>query len=641
MKKINLLLFIIAISFHDSISQHTITPVLQKAINFTNEDAFDSSAYYFEQARSDLFLSNDSIRAIAYSSLHDLLWYKNKFDSALKVISYAIEKHHAYKNYSLEGYSYRARSLDYLIQGQYNKAIQDGQSGINIFQTIGDTIGWAGALSNLSNINHDIFEFDMGIAYGEEAVALLKEHSVGDPDRLAYALNCIAINYDDKGEHQQAINYHLMVIELMPTMKKERNKARTYNNIGNSLMKLGRYGEAIGWLQEHEKLCVKLGSKYGLATSRTNLGTLSYLNKEFENAKMYLENAEAISYEIHDMEKIHDVLFQQYKMYLSWGKHKPALEYMERFHYLKDSLLNEKKTQQLYELQTQFETEKKEQQIALQNAEIAQQKAQNQRNFVIILSLAVVILFLVIIYLLQRSRQAKKQAFIVQQAETLLRQSQIEAALNSQELERKRFARDLHDGFGQMISVLNLNLKSLEQGTSSKEEIFEKSSQILGEMYKELKGICFNLMPETLIKQGVVTALREFAQRISNSGHLHIQIDSFGIEERLSDLQEISIYRITQEWVNNILKYANATRVTVSLTKDEQEITLLIEDNGTGFDKKLLSSGNGNGWKNLNSRANLLKGELELDTSLGVQGSTLIINIPVFVSKLESTKKLA
>jgi signal transduction histidine kinase len=621
------------ISF-SSIAQNSFPPNLKKAIEFSKIDQYDSSEFYFLDQQNFLSTAHDTIRAEAFAYLHDVLWHNNLFDSAINTVSYAIEKLLQYDKNGLAAFAYRLRSLDFLINGKYDRSIEDVQAGIKLYQQLGDTLNWAGGLSALSNINHDIFEYDQGIKYGQEALALITNHSTGDPDRMAYALNCIAINYDDKGEYQKAIDHHMMVIEIMPQMKNERSKTRTFNNIGNSLMKLGRYDEAIGWLQEHEKLCMKFGSKYGLATSRTNLGTLSYLNKQYVQSKGYLDDAEKISYEIHDMEKIQDVVFQQYMLYKSWGKFDKSLAYMERFHSLKDSLLNENKTQQIAELQTKYETEKKEQQIALQSAEIAEQKAHNQRNYLIITSLLILLILLVVITFLIRSRERKKQALLKKEVEIILRQSQIEAALNSQESERKRFARDLHDGFGQMISVLNLNLKSLEKGQSTKEEVFENSTKVLEEMYKELKGICFNLMPETLIKQGVVSGLREFAARINNTGKLHVQIDTFGINERLTDLQEISIYRISQEWVNNILKYSNANRVTVSLTRDEEEITLLIEDNGAGFDKNLLINGTGNGWKNMNSRTNLLKGELELDTTAGIQGSTLIVNAPVTISKI-------
>lgn len=214
------------------------------------------------------------------------------------------------------------------------------------------------------------------------------------------------------------------------------------------------------------------------------------------------------------------------------------------------------------------------------------------------------------------------------------------AIVKGQEDERKRFAQDLHDGFGQMISCLNLNLSSLEDIKSTETErrigIFESSSSILEDMYVELKNICFNLMPHTLISAGVGEALIEFANRINITQKVIIHVSLFGIENRLKQVQEISIYRISQEWINNILKYSDATKINLQITKDEEEITLLIEDNGIGFDMNLLLIGKGNGWKNIASRANLIKGEVELDTVEGKKGTTFILNAPADIGVKEN-----
>ena len=134
-----------------------------------------------------------------------------------------------------------------------------------------------------------------------------------------------------------------------------------------------------------------------------------------------------------------------------------------------------------------------------------------------------------------------------------------------------------------MISILNLNLKSLEANNADRHEVFENSAEVLDEMYRELKGICFNLMPQTLIQHGLPSAIEEFATRINKSGQITVESDFFGMETRLSDVQEVSLYRIIQEWVNNILKYAKATRIMVQLTREDNNLTLLIEDDAPGF----------------------------------------------------------
>lgn len=202
--------------------------------------------------------------------------------------------------------------------------------------------------------------------------------------------------------------------------------------------------------------------------------------------------------------------------------------------------------------------------------------------------------------------------------------------VNSQENERNRFARDLHDGIGQMISILNMNLKSLKENAkpNERQRVFEASSGIIDDMYGELKNICFDLMPQTLIKNGLESALKEFTDRVNDSGRLFVELNVFGLTGRLHELQEISLYRISQEWVNNILKYSDAEKIMLQITQDEEEITLMIEDDGSGFDKDLLINSKGNGWKNLNTRTNLIKGQLELETQPDKKGSVLIMNAP-------------
>ncbi|MFY0600724.1 MAG: hypothetical protein JXR03_13710 [Cyclobacteriaceae bacterium] len=216
-------------------------------------------------------------------------------------------------------------------------------------------------------------------------------------------------------------------------------------------------------------------------------------------------------------------------------------------------------------------------------------------------------------------------------------QSNQEAMMNTivkgQEDERKRFAEDMHNGFSQMISSLNLNLKSLENTgshqTNKRLDIFQTSKSILNDMYIELKSICFNLMPHTLVSAGIEEALKESANRISRNEELRVDVSVYNIDQRLPEVIEISLYRISQEWINNIIKHSDATKIQLQITGDKKEITLMIEDNGRGFDTSLLTSEKGNGWKSIYSRASLIKGEIELDSSPNMRGTSFILNTPI------------
>ena len=93
-----------------------------------------------------------------------------------------------------------------------------------------------------------------------------------------------------------------------------------------------------------------------------------------------------------------------------------------------------------------------------------------------------------------------------------------------------------------------------------------------------------------------------------------------------------------QEWVNNIIKYGDARKITVQITKDETELTLTIEDDGMGFELTNLVESKGNGWKNIRSRTNLIHGDLEIDTTLGKRGNLFLINIPLKQNKAGNPK---
>ena len=148
-------------------------------------------------------------------------------------------------------------------------------------------------------------------------------------------------------------------------------------------------------------------------------------------------------------------------------------------------------------------------------------------------------------------------------------------------------------------------------------------------MYEELRRICFDMMPNTLLQHGLSAALQEFCGRINKADQVSMELDLFGLEERLANLQEVSLYRIVQEWTNNILKYGKAENITVQLTADENELTLMIEDNGPGFDKELLINSKGHGWKNIHTRTKLIDGEIEFDTHEQRRGTTFILNAPI------------
>lgn len=553
--------------------------------------------------------------------------YSEDFETAIHFTQYAVTLAQELGSKDQEAYGHLTNGVARYLRGDYEHALNALLRSSRLFDSLDHKKGIAAVNNELAVFYHKQ-QNDQAI---QTALDKSEEAAKAAKDTLA-----LSTNYHHRGSFLLRRGNYEEAKPYLDLVYKTRVAIRDSVGLGYILLDLAEYelhhhrlAEAITLISQSTDIRSKIGDKQGVAVNTVVIGETYFNSGDYKKSIPYFERGIANAREIKFTDLIrftHDLLQE---CYVQTGDFKQAYKNLAEAKFLQDSLFNIEKTKAIAELQTKYETEVKDQQILLQTERIEKQEAEIAKSRIITIGLILLTLSVILIALLLVKRQKLKHEKWLAQEKAKLRETQIEAALNSQELERKRFARDLHDGFGQMISILNLNLKSLESGKVNREEVYASSTQVLSEMHKELKSICFNLMPETLIKSGVEHALYEFADRISQSGKIVVNMHAHGQKQRLTDLQEINLYRITQEWVNNVIKYAQADHITIQITRDGKELTLTIEDNGVGFNKAVLTEGRGNGWKNMTSRANLIKAELDIDTSPGRKGSTFILNAPL------------
>ena len=214
-----------------------------------------------------------------------------------------------------------------------------------------------------------------------------------------------------------------------------------------------------------------------------------------------------------------------------------------------------------------------------------------------------------------------------------------QAVLQGEENERKRLAFELHDGIGQLLSVVKLNISSLEQWIDKKNkqvvELVESIIVLVDDSCREVRNISHNLMPNTVIQFGLVAALEEFSRKINRAKQVKVHYQNFEFNIQLDPQTETTLYRIIQEIVNNAIKHSEATDIYIQLIKDENELIILIEDNGKGFDKKILESDKGLGIRNIISRIEYINGKVEIDSIIG-KGTSYHISINLENLPLES-----
>lgn len=605
-------------------------------------------------------------------SFNELAWYYKNFDidSALYFSNQSFLQAETTQNKKAIASAYNSLANTYEALGDLDSAELFHMKGISIKLELKDSLGLASSYNNLGIVYDEMGNFDHSLQQYFLSLELYEQYPDHKYD-VAMVLGNIGIVYKKQKSYDKVLEYYRKALDIYQEVGSEFGKTVTKGNIGSLLINMQQFEESITYSKEALIGYQELGYVRYVPYMYRNIAVANDSLHDYIVAGEYYQQSIEGHFEHQNHFELSATLNAQANSYLQQkkyglalksadealkyaadvnatdivvsarkyaaiannglGNYKNAYSNLYKHQVGKDSIFNMARTKKIEELRTKYETGKKEQQIAIKDLELAEQKNMIQQNIFLVIGLIIVVIFILIVAMLLRSRMKKKQQLALRQKELDFRELQLSAVIDSQEKERKRFASDLHDGFGQLISVLKMNVAAINKENATpekKNELFEKSTEILNGMYDELRGICFNLMPHTLVQQGLVAALQEFVGRVNLSGKVTVEVLVFDFEERLDDLKEISIYRIVQEWVNNILKYNDATKITVQLTKDDKEITLTVEDNGQGFEKNLLMEGRGNGWKNMNSRSNLIKGVLEIDTNPQLSGSTLILNVP-------------
>lgn len=551
----------------------------------------DSASYRFRRAKEYAIESENPEALIRVSgTLGRFLIGEGKAEEGLKNLFEALKLLEANPNVEFEAKVRVNVSYAYLELKRYRDCIDFGNK-------------------SLSLMNDPAFAYIRSYIYNNSAVSY---GALKMLDSAKYMVEKGLVIAKANGDNQNAANGHFILGTI-------------YSNANEYRKAIGQYELARPYRQ-------KAGNPFFIAADLQALSDLYYKTGNFKEGIKAGEEALDIATQHNLLLKFENTYAGLAKNYRGLGDHQAASRYFELWAIAKDSIYKHSSADAIAEMQTKYETEKKEQQIALQKARLTEQELTLQKTYLAIIALTILLALIVIV---ARERFRRKQLMADQERELAVREAFVDATIRSQENERKRFARDLHDGMGQLISSLRLMVSQLDRSAplERKLDIAERSENILNEMHAEIRSIAFNLMPQTLIQQGLVPALREMALRLTQTGRISVTVNGYDIPERLNEVHEISLYRIIQEWVNNVIKYANADKISIQLVGHDQEITITVEDNGDGFDTSALEHGTGNGWRNIKSRTNLIKGELALDSRPGHKGTTFMLEVTLAALK--------
>lgn len=212
-----------------------------------------------------------------------------------------------------------------------------------------------------------------------------------------------------------------------------------------------------------------------------------------------------------------------------------------------------------------------------------------------------------------------------------LRSELLDRVVTAQEAERRRIARELHDDTGGALTAILLRLKALEDKVQGEKEVARSLAEIrgaLGEAIAGLRCLALELRPVVFDELGLTGALQQIARNYSDKFNLKIHLAAREVEKRLPPKAELAIYRIVQEALNNVIKHAEASEVSILLEPRGEALRLIVEDNGRGFDPEVSAYRKGLGLFSMRERAALLGGKVIIE-STPARGTTIYVDIPI------------
>lgn len=499
----------------------------------------------------------------------------------------------------------------YQFQGNYDKSIENYLSGIKIFEQIKDSAAATLGFHNLSALYDNTQNSKLELKYLNSALQYVGlnhfEKSLIYTDLGKY--------YFKQNQKDSAL-YYLKLAEEFANISGEEKPKYFYNkNMGELFRSQNEHQKAIVHYQKALQLTESFQDSYQKNDILLMLSKAFFAIGNLNESENFANQSLDLAKQINSKDFLYNSYKQLSKIYFRQNQPELAYEFLEKSIVYKDSIINEENLKTISLLQTQFETEKKDNQIASQKIQIKENelkilRKRNQFLFV----LGGLILFVIAgfwIYFFQKQKRKIIEKELIQEQEIL----QLESLMQGQEKERKRIAQELHDGLNGDLSAIKFRVSGLEEYgiKPSEKKHLHKIIDMIDQACTQVRRISHDLMPASIEDFGLVESLNQYCEKLNFAHEIQIDFQSFGIYKPLSKNNESTLYRIIQELLNNTVKHAEATQALVQINFHEEEISISVEDDGKGFD--INSTHEGIGLKNVRSRAKSIQGELDVKSS--------------------------
>ena len=539
-------------------------------------------------------------------------------------------------------------------KGNYEQAIVLFKKCIVLSKQIGDTKTLSHAYNDLGNSytrtgkselaltnfllsatifkqNKDNFNLaktykDIGALYSEQKdfVAAMQNYTsafdiakkIKNEGLMADCLNNIGVVYEQELKYDRALGVYSRALKIYKAEGDENKISMVLNNLAIVYKYLKNYPQSIKYYKEALVLSDKLGDKFMVAANQNNLGNVYILTGDYKKSlalcQLAYKNAKVIQAQEIIIESCDGIAIAYEKL----NQFSNAIKYRKMYELENRNFINDQRSTQLAEMQVKYETEKKQDEIKflhqerkIRNLRIIEQDFKITRKNRLILGFVFLLVSLLsIAYFWKRSQILKAQL----NHEKIIKETE--------ETERIRIAKDIHDDLGSGLSKINFLSEIISQKAKDFPEIKSSTESIketAKKMIDDMRDLIWALNPENATLPNLVVRMREYTTDYIEDYDIEIE---YSIQENIPQIpikNEIhrGLFLVVKEAVNNILKHAKATKIDFKIIISEYDLTLNINDNGIGYENQ---NTDGNGLKNMQSRIEEIGGKLSFKSKVAV-----------------------
>ncbi|TVQ14465.1 MAG: hypothetical protein EA361_07800 [Bacteroidetes bacterium] len=614
-----------------------------------------SSVYSAEHADT---LKIDSLFNIAFET-------ESVFpDSAIGMYVFAGELAELLNDDLRQGQSHHYRAIVMFEQGEYDLALENYNRAIKLYGKSGNETGIAAVKSNMGNIWLLTGDYDKAVELYFQAIETFK--SLEDTLRLLISYMNVGTLFYDNNYPLEGLNYLELALPLASDLQDERTLADIHHNISLNYYKLDSIDIYLYHMRKARNYAVEADHLYvEMLTYKSNLeyhidrqnpdSALYYAWLNKDAAERYGNpynltgsyNMAGSAYILANMpDRALDVLHKAHslgethgfipmlawsneslaKVYESLGNYREAHKHSSALNALKDSVFKMERQREVLAMDRKYNVAQQQHELEQQKLSIELKEQQlNRRNTLVALSGAFSLLLLLLIFLLYKLMQNKSRLSAREMEQVKLQRDKqmIKALMEGEEKERRRIARELHDGVNGNLAALKLNLAGIQN---------KDFSSLLEETMLEIRDLSHNLVPDVVKRSGLKTALEQFVHKINKSPEIKVDFQFLGSGQPIGEETGVHIYRIVQELLTNSLKHAGASQILVQIINNEDTLSLTVEDDGKGFEINpgagLPDNSEGIGLSGVENRVTYMQGSFDIHSSTH-SGTSIHIEIPL------------